>query len=192
MSPRTTEANDLVHADRRTKILGTALDVFAARGYEGTRMQAIAEGSGFSYGLVYHYFPSKDAIFTVLVHAALDAASGLISNLPKSPVPATLSGFAKFAIGEPSPKYFALIIEALTKEQVPAEISQYARTSILRLEAELAGIFDTSSPVSSGQWKAPGFLALLLGTSIMRSCGISDGAFIGEAAALFADTPKER
>ena len=35
---------------------------FAARGYEATRVGDIAADAGVAYGLVYHYFPSKDAV----------------------------------------------------------------------------------------------------------------------------------
>jgi AcrR family transcriptional regulator len=36
--------------------------VFAAQGYESTRVGDIAKEAGVAYGLVYHYFGSKDAV----------------------------------------------------------------------------------------------------------------------------------
>ncbi len=185
MSPRTDEANELIHANRRRKILETALGIFADRGYEGTRIQAIAELSGFSYGLVYHYFPSKDAVFTALVGIALEAAQSLISLL-SSPSRENLATFARYATADPSPLYFAVITEALTKKNVPAELSEQARIFIVHLKTTLTDTFSKAFPNSANEWKAEGLIALLLGTSIMRVCGISDGVFIGTAAALFA------
>ena len=48
--------------DRRQKILAAAVSVFAERGYEATRVGDIASEAGVAYGLVYHYFASKDAV----------------------------------------------------------------------------------------------------------------------------------
>ena len=52
MSPRTQEANDALHGERRKAILNAALDSFVEEGFEGTRMQEIADRCGMSYGLV--------------------------------------------------------------------------------------------------------------------------------------------
>ena len=48
--------------DKRMLILQAAVRVFAAEGYEATRVGDIAKEAGVAYGLVYHYFGSKDAV----------------------------------------------------------------------------------------------------------------------------------
>jgi TetR/AcrR family transcriptional regulator, fatty acid metabolism regulator protein len=48
--------------DRRQQILAAAVRVFAARGYEAARVGDIAAEAGVAYGLVYHYFASKEAV----------------------------------------------------------------------------------------------------------------------------------
>ena len=48
--------------DKRTLILQAAIRVFAAEGYEAARVGDIAKEAGVAYGLVYHYFGSKDAV----------------------------------------------------------------------------------------------------------------------------------
>ncbi|MCC7383526.1 MAG: TetR/AcrR family transcriptional regulator [Deltaproteobacteria bacterium] len=48
--------------DRRKQILRAAIDVFAERGFHKTRVSDIARRAGVAYGLIYHYFPSKDAV----------------------------------------------------------------------------------------------------------------------------------
>jgi TetR/AcrR family transcriptional regulator len=50
-------------ARTRAKILKAARDQFAARGFGGARMEAIAKGAGVTRQLLYHYFPSKDVLF---------------------------------------------------------------------------------------------------------------------------------
>ena len=51
-----------VAEDKRILILQAAVRVFAADGYEAARVGDIAKEAGVAYGLVYHYFGSKDAV----------------------------------------------------------------------------------------------------------------------------------
>jgi len=48
--------------DKRRQILSAAVRVFAAQGYEATRVGDVAKEAGVAYGLVYHYFGSKEAV----------------------------------------------------------------------------------------------------------------------------------
>ena len=48
-------------------IVDAALEVFRDKGYANTRMADIAGRAGVSYGLVYHYFESKEVLFDVIV-----------------------------------------------------------------------------------------------------------------------------
>ncbi len=49
-------------AQTRQLLLDTAMELFAAKGFAGTTMRAIAAESGLSLGNAYYYFDSKDAI----------------------------------------------------------------------------------------------------------------------------------
>lgn len=48
--------------DRRREILKAAVEVFAERGFHRTRVSDIAKKAGVAYGLIYHYFDSKEAV----------------------------------------------------------------------------------------------------------------------------------
>ena len=48
--------------DKRQQILAAAVRVFAAQGYEASRVGDVAKEAGVAYGLVYHYFGSKEAV----------------------------------------------------------------------------------------------------------------------------------
>jgi TetR/AcrR family transcriptional regulator len=50
-------------ARTRAKIMEAARDEFAAHGLAGARIEAIARRAGLSKQLLYHYFPSKEALF---------------------------------------------------------------------------------------------------------------------------------
>lgn len=53
-------------ADRRKQILRAAIEVFAERGFHRTRVSDIAKRAGVAYGLIYHYFESKDEVLNSL------------------------------------------------------------------------------------------------------------------------------
>jgi len=52
--------------DKRRLILDAAVRVFARQGFHGTRVSDIADEAGVAYGLVYHYFRSKDQVLNTL------------------------------------------------------------------------------------------------------------------------------
>jgi AcrR family transcriptional regulator len=65
MSPSTPEA-----ADKRQQILAAAVRVFARKGFHATRMADVAREAGVAYGLVYHYFGSKDVVLQAVFREA--------------------------------------------------------------------------------------------------------------------------
>jgi AcrR family transcriptional regulator len=52
--------------DKRRVILDAAVRVFARQGFHTCRVADIADEAGVAYGLVYHYFSSKDEILDTL------------------------------------------------------------------------------------------------------------------------------
>ena len=54
-------------AARREQILNTACGLFYEYGYDGVTTKQLAEALGCSEGLIFKYFPSKDAIYQALL-----------------------------------------------------------------------------------------------------------------------------
>ena len=52
--------------DKRRVILDAAIHVFARRGFHSCRVSDVADEAGVAYGLVYHYFDSKEEILGTL------------------------------------------------------------------------------------------------------------------------------
>ncbi|MCW3056466.1 MAG: TetR/AcrR family transcriptional regulator, partial [Solirubrobacterales bacterium] len=52
--------------DKRRLILDAAVRVFARQGFHACRVSDIADEAGVAYGLVYHYFASKDEVLDTL------------------------------------------------------------------------------------------------------------------------------
>lgn len=70
--PRTPEDNQQIRDARREEILVAAASVFAKQGYGQTKMADIAKAAGYSHGLVYHYFASKEAVFQAIVDVTME------------------------------------------------------------------------------------------------------------------------
>ncbi|MGD8862911.1 MAG: TetR/AcrR family transcriptional regulator [Myxococcales bacterium] len=66
--PRSAKDNLEIRETRRDEILEAAKRVFAAKGFAGAKIAEIAAEAGFSHGLVYHYFESKQAILVELAN----------------------------------------------------------------------------------------------------------------------------
>lgn len=64
-------------ADRRAAILASARRAFAARGYQGTAVRAIAADAGVDPSLVAHYFGSKEGLFVATMELPVDPAAKL-------------------------------------------------------------------------------------------------------------------
>ena len=78
MSPRSKRQNLQICDERREQILNSAVNVFARKGVPLTQMKDIAIEAGVSYGLVYHYFKSKDSIHFVVIERALEGSRALV------------------------------------------------------------------------------------------------------------------
>jgi AcrR family transcriptional regulator len=54
------------------RILTTALDLFAMKGYDATAVREICEAAGITKPTLYHFFGSKDGVFNALVTGAFE------------------------------------------------------------------------------------------------------------------------
>lgn len=65
--PRSAEHNEIIRTTRRDEIFRAAGRVFAKKGFAATKIADIAAEAGLSHGLLYHYFRSKEAVYTALL-----------------------------------------------------------------------------------------------------------------------------
>src|SRR5580692_8596293 len=76
---------------RRSDILAAAKVVFARKGYHATTIADIAEAAKLSYGSIYWYFDSKDALFHALLEAEANAlrrhVTGALISTPSTGAP---------------------------------------------------------------------------------------------------------
>jgi TetR/AcrR family transcriptional regulator len=67
-----TKAIDIPQATSTERILSTALDLFAVRGYDATSVREICEVAGITKPTLYHFFGSKDGVLQALVQGGFE------------------------------------------------------------------------------------------------------------------------
>jgi len=87
-------------ADKRRVILDAAVRVFARQGFHACRVSDIADEAGVAYGLVYHYFASKDEVLDTLFLERWNVMLALIREVDSEPLPVRekLAAIASFII----------------------------------------------------------------------------------------------
>ena len=84
---RSPAARAKAQADKRRMILDAAVRVFARRGFHACRVSDIADEAGVAYGLVYHYFASKDEVLDTLFLERWDVMLEMIRDVDSRPIP---------------------------------------------------------------------------------------------------------
>ncbi|MDR2986925.1 MAG: TetR/AcrR family transcriptional regulator [Nocardiopsaceae bacterium] len=132
MSPRTPAAFQRIKDERRVAIMTAALRVFARNGLAATRIADLAAEAHVSQGLLYHYFPNKEALFTAIVEGALRETAALTAGVLQMPGSAwerlevlcrrMLEGVLE------NPDYPLVTLQVFTSEVVPEEVQAAVRS----------------------------------------------------------------
>ncbi len=105
--------------DKRRSILDAAVRVFARQGFHACRVADIADEAGVAYGLVYHYFASKDEILDTLFLERWNIMLETIRHVDTQQLPARekLQAIASFIIDSYShdPDLMKVIIVEVTR-----------------------------------------------------------------------------
>ncbi|WP_199613605.1 TetR/AcrR family transcriptional regulator [Paenibacillus alkalitolerans] len=179
MSPRNEEQNKQIRDDRREQILKAALKVFAWRGLAAAKISDIAAEAGLSHGLVYHYFRSKDEIFTMLVETALNGSKKVVEYAARQKL--TPLGQLRWltetilkGISEDGAFFFLIIVQAFTShavpEQVKAMVNGHSPTALdsivpIIIAGQQAGEIVHDDPVKLGR----AYFALIQGISMEQA-----------------------
>jgi TetR/AcrR family transcriptional regulator, fatty acid metabolism regulator protein len=127
--------------DKRRIILDAAIRVFAREGFHRCRVSDIANEANVAYGLVYHYFRSKDEVldtlfterWTLLLDAIADA------DRQELPIREKLSAVASFIIGsyQHDPDLMKVIIVEVTRAA-----NTFGRAHLTEIRQAYEGIGD--------------------------------------------------
>lgn len=171
--PRTKESNQKIREERRAQILKAALIVFSAKGLSSATIADIAGQSGISQGLLYHYYNSKEEIFTALIRSAIERmneAAMQLELLKAAPadklrmaVDALFSGIES---NEETAKYYLLLTQAAVMESVPAEARELLKLKNLRQHEVMSRIFADGQQQGTVHSGDPGQLSMLFWSAI--------------------------
>jgi TetR/AcrR family fatty acid metabolism transcriptional regulator len=86
--------------DKRRQILDAAIHVFARQGFHACRVSDIADEAGVAYGLVYHYFNSKEQVLNELFTERWSLLLAATEEIDRQPISARekLDAVARFII----------------------------------------------------------------------------------------------
>ncbi len=149
--------------DKRRLILDAAVKVFARQGFNQCRVADIADEAGVAYGLVYHYFRSKDAVLDTLFVERWNIMVEVIGQVDQREVPARekLRAVAGFIVDSyrHDPELMKVIIVEVTRAA-----NSFGRThwdDIQRAYDAIGRIVEGG--ISSGEFRhavTPGFSAM--------------------------------
>src|SRR4051794_1452893 len=127
-------------ADRRRQILDAAVRVFARQGFHGCRVSDIADEAGVAYGLVYHYFRSKEEILDTLFLERWDVLVATIDDVAERDSLAArekLQEIASFIVD--SYRYDPELMKVIIVE-VTRAANSFGRTHLAKIREAYDGI----------------------------------------------------
>jgi len=151
--------------DTRAQILAAARGEFAARGYDGASVRAIARTAEVDPALVHHYFGTKEQVFVAAMELPFEPAA-LVPQLLAGDVTGLGERIVRFFLsvwGDPAGRepFLALLRSATTNEQAAAMLRGFVAQALLGRIAEALDLPDRELRVTlaAGQ---------LLGAALLR------------------------
>jgi TetR/AcrR family fatty acid metabolism transcriptional regulator len=125
--------------ERRRQILDAAVRVFARQGFHTCRVSDIADEAGVAYGLVYHYFSSKDEILDTLFLDRWEVMLEAIASADAAPISARekLGSIAAFIVD--SYRYDPDVMKVIIVE-VTRAANTFGRTHLANIREAYARI----------------------------------------------------
>lgn len=136
-------------AEKRERIMTSALEEFVARGFEAASTNAIATRAGVAKGLVFHYFGNKDALYLAVFdwvsEAFQNALQAALDPEPSVDLFERLHEFssAKLRVLHEHPDHYRFLLQAATR--APSTLAQsiherLAATSASGWQSFIAGV----------------------------------------------------
>jgi len=195
---------------RRNQIIDAALDVFAAKGYDGTTNRLIAKAAGLnSAALIYHYFPSKADLFKACferITSLEDLKRDLTSGQDKTPevyLRKVAMSYLKTLSGKPVNRLFLMVLAAAQShpELIPILIGKLSEVIFFPVlsyftRMSIEGQLRPISPVTAAQeLLGPVMLRAIAGTLLEESLPYvfqDDEAYIDTHIKVFMDGIRRR
>ena len=125
-----TTSRDAKRAASAQRILEAAREEFAARGYDGATIRAIATRAGVHASLVMQHYGSKSALFAMAVTLEADEPGA---------VPDHLADVLGVRTAELPPETYALVRSMLTVPEAEASMREFLDERVANLAASIGG-----------------------------------------------------
>ncbi|MBN9746147.1 TetR family transcriptional regulator [Amycolatopsis sp. A1MSW2902] len=152
------------HAAKRRAILDAAAGCFARDGFEKTSTADICRAAGISSGSLFHYFPSKRAVFVGIFEADTADNEELLATAVDmaDPWEGVLAVVGRMTVAIVVPGVVRLILEAAAQAARDPEFNELIRSNDDRMRVGLADLIERGartgrfspmlSPVDAGNW----------------------------------------
>jgi AcrR family transcriptional regulator len=161
----------VVDASVRDRLVAAAAEVFAERGYEGTRVQEVVRRAGLSTGAIYTNFRDKaDLLLAAVGTAPVDSLFGAMTSAGDT---AEALRHAGHRLPVARPRYRPLLLEAMVAARRDPEVAALLRERLLsfrglvadlvaagQAEGSLAGDVDVDAAAEFCQALGMGFLLM--------------------------------
>jgi len=128
--------------DRRSQILAAALEVFSEQGFHGTRTRELAERAGVSEALVFHHFPTKEALIRAILdhvgfESRIDAMEHSFGAMPPRQALAAIAETVLTNLSEHPEVFRVVFFGLLETPHLASEFYQKFLSRILAFETRL-------------------------------------------------------
>ena len=146
MCPRSAEQVEQLKGERRGALLRAARVVFAKKGLSAAKISEIAAAAGYSYGLVYHYFPQKEALFAAVVEETVKSWEDFISAARQQQAESwdrLLYVCTQMILGvREEPEHLLIILRALTEDDAPPPVRDALARYNQQIREQLATLIE--------------------------------------------------
>lgn len=147
----------------REHILAAARELFAARGYTGATVRAIAAEAGVNPAMLRHFFGTKQGVFVAAMELPFNPAV-LVPEVLNGPPEQAGERLVRLILrlwGDPESRapFLTLLRSATTNEQASRMMREFMVDSVLDAVAEARGISET---------RVAALLAQLMGLALLR------------------------
>ena len=118
--------------EKRRRILRGAITVFARHGYHASKVGDVAKEAGVAYGLVYHYFGSKEQLLDTIFRRTWTRMLEAVEEVERSDAPARdqIQAIARIVLGgwQLDPDLIRVLVKEVARgPQLEQEIGEIGR-----------------------------------------------------------------
>lgn len=127
--------------ETKSRLIAAAVEVFAERGYEGTRVTDITRQAGLSSGAIYSHYGSKAELLVdaIRAHGPNEVGRLLETDDRRTPIPDILHRLGS-TLEHRDQRQGSMLLEALAASRRDPEVAKVLADSLLGREDLMAGL----------------------------------------------------